>query len=263
MYLSSANKFELLLRRWTRRPIHRTRIMVGSDGHRAILACESGFRELRAIGSQHRQILGSRKRTICPDPNAATKSVRREHWRNMPGHDGVAVPERSGGLVVQSRWSTGLGGHLDDPPAADEFAISRARSCRPCHEFGQPRQIVSRSREGEGPSNALPPPELGFLLSGDCLDPPEGYFDPLVDALTDSVAGLSRRAVNDRGNGTPHFRRMGTLSEARADGNDRPGGAGWGCAAGANAGRRGSDFWGVQARFLKRQLSLPASTMSQ
>jgi len=64
--------------------------------------------------------------------------------------------------------------------------------------LGQPRQIVSRRREGEGPSDALPPPELGFLLSGDCLDPPEGFFDPLADALTDRVAGVSRRAAVNR-----------------------------------------------------------------
>ena len=45
-------------------------------------------------------------------------------------------------------------------------------------------------------------------------------------------------------------------------GSVRPGGAGWGCAAGASAVGLGAVVEG-QARFLKRQLSLPVSTMSQ
>jgi hypothetical protein len=41
--------------------------------------------------------------------------------------------------------------------------------------------------------------------------------------------------VNDHGNGTPDFHRIGTPLAKRTDGSARPGGAGWGCAAGAGA----------------------------
>jgi hypothetical protein len=43
--------------------------------------------------------------------------------------------------------------------------------------------------------------------------------------------------VNDHGNGTPDFHRKGPLVWMCSNDSDRPGGAGWGCAAGAIAGR--------------------------
>jgi hypothetical protein len=48
-------------------------------------------------------------------------------------------------------------------------SMTQAGSCWPRHKLGQPRQIVSRRRGGEGLSDALPSSELGFLLSGDFL----------------------------------------------------------------------------------------------
>ena len=50
---------------------------------------------------------------------------------------------------------------LDDPPTADEFAVRR-RSCRRGYELWQPRQVVGGGREGEGPSDAIAPPNWVF-----------------------------------------------------------------------------------------------------
>src|SRR6478672_9311934 len=64
---------------------------------------------------------------------------------------------------------------------------SLARSCRRRQQFGQPRQVVGRGREGEGPTDAITSPELGLLLPAGRLHPAEGFLDPFADALADGV----------------------------------------------------------------------------
>jgi hypothetical protein len=71
-------------------------------------------------------------------------------------------------------------------------------SCRRRQQLRQPRQIVGGCREAEGPPDAIASSKLGLLLSGDHLDPTEGFFDSLADALADGVAGMARRAAIDR-----------------------------------------------------------------
>jgi hypothetical protein len=44
-------------------------------------------------------------------------------------------------------------------------------SCRFGQELGQPRQVAGGGREGERPSDAVAPWELGLLLASDRLDP--------------------------------------------------------------------------------------------
>jgi len=51
------------------------------------------------------------------------------------------------------------------------------------------------------------------------------------------VSAYDAKHVNDHGNGTPDFHRKGPLVWMCSNDSDRPGGAGWGCAAGAIAGR--------------------------
>src|SRR6202035_3708920 len=71
----------------------------------------------------------------------------------------------------------------------------------------QPRQIVGGGREGEGPPDAIASSKLGLPLSGDRLDPAEGFFDPLANALADSVAGMARRAAVNRRRATARILR--------------------------------------------------------
>jgi hypothetical protein len=75
---------------------------------------------------------------------------------------------------------------------------SPARSCRHRQQFGQPRQVVGRSREGEVPTDAIASSELGLLLPADRLHPAEGFLDPFADALADGISGVSRGAAVDR-----------------------------------------------------------------
>jgi hypothetical protein len=70
------------------------------------------------------------------------------------------------------------------------------------------------------------------------------YSDACVQAMCQSAPNFDPRSAS----------KIDPILETGAAGSARPGGAGLGCAAGASAG---------QARFLKRQLSLPVSTMSQ
>ena len=40
----------------------------------------------------------------------------------------------------------------------------------------------------------MTPLESGLLLTSHCLDPAEGFLDPLADTLADRIAGVARRA---------------------------------------------------------------------
>jgi hypothetical protein len=80
---------------------------------------------------------------------------------------------------------------LDDPPTADKFAVRR-------RAYADAANSSRGGRQGEGTPVALASSKLGLLLSGDWRDPAEGFFDPLADALADSVAGVAHRAPVER-----------------------------------------------------------------
>jgi hypothetical protein len=75
--------------------------------------------------------------------------------------------------------------------------IAGWKSC-PCNQFIDADQIVSRSGEGEGPSDPIHSSELGSCLTGDDLDLAErfrctgGSCSP-VSAVLASIAGRSYR----------------------------------------------------------------------
>jgi hypothetical protein len=54
----------------------------------------------------------------------------------------VASPQRSKMIAIPNAG-------LDDPPTADELAVRWHAHARVASDFGQPRQVVGRSREGE------------------------------------------------------------------------------------------------------------------
>ena len=68
--------------------------------------------------------------------------------------------------------------------------------CAPLPLFPAPHLLFGGG-SGSSASNSVAT-ELRLLLSGHRLDPAEGFFDALADALADGVAAMPRRAPVDR-----------------------------------------------------------------
>ena len=65
-------------------------------------------------------------------------------------------------------------------------------------EVGDAEDVVDGSGEEEPGSVALAAEVSEFPAAGDGLHPPEGFFDPFADPLTDRVSPVAGRASIDR-----------------------------------------------------------------